>query len=169
MEKIQFGPRDGEAEAPLYGLVAGEKYRFWCRSGAGALEFESALFKVEESKVSDREKEAPVISLEFANGVTIQARTSYGLYFYRKLPLPASPPSGPDPSLCASCGAPCISRCSCGAHVHQSFGYNGVNCSGIHEAKCDVAKKSREDEKLKVISFKKKSVKKKPTRKKGRK
>lgn len=178
MEKIQFGPKEGETEAALYGLAAGEKYRFFCRSGAGALQFESTLFKIEESKVSDREKEAPVISLEFANGVTIQARTSYGLYFYRKLSPLGEKPSRPEPFLCISCGQPCISKCSCGAYVHQSFGYTDVNCSGLHELSCEAARKSRVPEKpipigvkpmYDSVPIKRKAAKKKSTKKPSRK
>lgn len=51
----------------------------------------------------------------------------------------------PPPVPCCECGQPAIGMCpSCKKHVHQDFGYNGPNCSGRHEGKCDGARKSRE-------------------------
>lgn len=46
--------------------------------------------------------------------------------------------------VCTECQKPAISMCPCGALVHHDFGYNGLNCSGRHEAKCAYAAASRE-------------------------
>lgn len=45
---------------------------------------------------------------------------------------------------CAECQKPAISMCpACGTYVHQGYGYDGANCSGRHEGKCDGARESR--------------------------
>lgn len=64
-------------------------------------------------------------------------------------PLAAAPDSCVPTSsvrFCSECGKPCISMCPapCLQYVHQDFGYNGPNCSGRHEDRCEVARKSRE-------------------------
>lgn len=48
------------------------------------------------------------------------------------------------PKVCVVCQKPAISICACGEIVHQDYGYNGQNCSGRHEAKCERARYSRE-------------------------
>ncbi len=48
------------------------------------------------------------------------------------------------PKVCVECQKPAISMCPCGAIIHHDFGYNGINCSGRHEAKCAYAAASRE-------------------------
>lgn len=51
----------------------------------------------------------------------------------------------PPPVPCCECGQPAIGMCpSCKKHVHQDYGYNGANCSGRHESKCEGARMSRE-------------------------
>lgn len=48
------------------------------------------------------------------------------------------------PSLCVECGKPAIGMCpACHGYVHQDYGYNGLNCSGRHEGKCEGARKFR--------------------------
>ena len=49
------------------------------------------------------------------------------------------------PSLCVECQKPAISMCpGCHAYVCQDYGYNGKNCSGRHEMKCEGARRSRD-------------------------
>jgi hypothetical protein len=51
----------------------------------------------------------------------------------------------PPPVPCCECGQPAIGMCpSCKKRVHQDYGYNGANCSGRHEGKCEGARMSRE-------------------------
>ena len=45
---------------------------------------------------------------------------------------------------CAECHKPAISMCpACRTYVHQGYGYDGQNCSGRHEGKCEGARESR--------------------------
>jgi hypothetical protein len=72
-------------------------------------------------------------------------------------PLPAPQPSLPSPmspdlcipsvrpSVCSECGDSCISECPiCRRQVCQAYGWNGRNCSILHETKCPDARLLRE-------------------------
>jgi hypothetical protein len=52
------------------------------------------------------------------------------------------------PKVCIECKKSAISMCpSCNEYVHQDYGYNGANCSGRHEGRCEGARQSRSPKK----------------------
>jgi hypothetical protein len=91
--------------------------------------------------------ETPALSKDVQLARSIQFKLN------NKIPVPLSDvqelygdPCTPSnaPALCVECHKPAIAMCpSCHTYVHQDFGYNGNNCSGRHEGRCEGARKSR--------------------------